>query len=78
MSRATSPAPVRVSSLCRGGFFTAADEAGIAARAGAGGGDAAGYRGPIEVEVFNQRVWDTPGDDVLRLLRARFAEHVLD
>jgi sugar phosphate isomerase/epimerase len=41
------------------------------------GVDAAGYRGPIEVEIFNQRVWDAPGDDVLRLLRARFAEHVL-
>jgi sugar phosphate isomerase/epimerase len=27
---------------------------------------AAGYRGPIEVEVLNQAVWDTPGDEVLR------------
>jgi sugar phosphate isomerase/epimerase len=26
---------------------------------------AAGYRGPIEVEVLNQAVWDTPGDEVL-------------
>jgi len=30
--------------------------------------DAAGYDGPIEVEVLNQAVWDTPGDDVLRRL----------
>jgi sugar phosphate isomerase/epimerase len=34
--------------------------------------DAAGYRGPIEVEIFNQRVWDTPGDQVLALARERF------
>jgi sugar phosphate isomerase/epimerase len=29
---------------------------------------AAGYRGPIEVEVLNEAVWETPGDDVLRRL----------
>jgi sugar phosphate isomerase/epimerase len=29
---------------------------------------AAGYTGPIEVEVLNERVWDTPGDEVLRAL----------
>ena len=28
----------------------------------------AGYRGPIEVEVLNQAVWDLPGDEVLRRL----------
>jgi sugar phosphate isomerase/epimerase len=27
---------------------------------------AAGYRGPIEVEVLNRAVWDMPGDEVLR------------
>jgi hypothetical protein len=27
---------------------------------------AAGYRGPIEVEVLNQAVWDMPGDEVLQ------------
>ncbi|MGQ0837212.1 hypothetical protein [Actinokineospora sp.] len=39
--------------------------------------DQAGYRGPIEVEIFNQRIWDTPGDEVLALLAARYREHVL-
>jgi sugar phosphate isomerase/epimerase len=34
--------------------------------------DAAGYAGPIEVEIFNQQVWDTPGDEVLRLMKDRF------
>jgi sugar phosphate isomerase/epimerase len=36
--------------------------------------DAAGYTGPIEVEIFNQRVWDTPGDEVLALMKKRFLE----
>jgi sugar phosphate isomerase/epimerase len=27
--------------------------------------DATGYAGPIEVEIFNQAIWDTPGDEVL-------------
>jgi sugar phosphate isomerase/epimerase len=36
--------------------------------------DAAGYSGPIEVEIFNQRVWDTPGEDVLALMKQRFLE----
>ena len=27
--------------------------------------DVAGYTGPIEVEIFNQKMWDTPGDQVL-------------
>jgi sugar phosphate isomerase/epimerase len=34
--------------------------------------DAAGYAGPIEVEIFNRALWDTPGDDVLARLRERF------
>jgi len=34
--------------------------------------EAAGYAGPIEVEIFNRSVWDSPGDDVLALLRARY------
>jgi len=38
--------------------------------------DAAGYAGPIEVEIFNRAVHAMPGDDVLALLRARYAEHV--
>jgi sugar phosphate isomerase/epimerase len=34
--------------------------------------DAAGYDGPIEVEIFNQQVWDTPGDEVLATIKDRF------
>jgi sugar phosphate isomerase/epimerase len=34
--------------------------------------EAAGYAGPIEVEIFNQEVWDTPGDQVLRLMKERY------
>jgi sugar phosphate isomerase/epimerase len=37
--------------------------------------DAAGYAGPIEVEIFNQTVWDTPGDAVLALAKERFLTH---
>lgn len=39
--------------------------------------DAAGYRGPIEVEIFHQALWDAPGDDVVRRVKERFVEHVL-
>jgi len=35
--------------------------------------DAAGYAGPIEVEIFNEAIWDTPGDKVLELMRERYA-----
>jgi sugar phosphate isomerase/epimerase len=38
--------------------------------------DAAGYTGPIEVEIFNQQIWDTPGNDVLRLMKERYLEYV--
>jgi len=34
--------------------------------------DAAGYTGPIEVEIFNQKVWDMPGDEVLTLVQDRY------
>jgi sugar phosphate isomerase/epimerase len=34
--------------------------------------DGAGYEGPIEVEIFNQSIWDTPGDDVLAQMIERF------
>lgn len=37
--------------------------------------DAAGYAGPIEVEIFNQEVWDTPGPRVLATVNERFARH---
>ncbi|MCL6625491.1 sugar phosphate isomerase/epimerase family protein [Alicyclobacillus shizuokensis] len=33
----------------------------------------AGYSGPVEVEIFNRKIWDTPGDDVLALMKERFA-----
>jgi sugar phosphate isomerase/epimerase len=32
----------------------------------------AGYSGPIEVEIFNQKVWDLPGDDLATLLKDRW------
>lgn len=38
--------------------------------------DAAGYDGPIETEIFNRSIWDTPGDDVLELMKRRFLMHV--
>jgi sugar phosphate isomerase/epimerase len=39
--------------------------------------EAAGYVGPIEVEIFNEAVWAMPGDDVLKLVGERYLEHVL-
>jgi len=38
--------------------------------------EAAGYTGPIEVEIFNQAVWDLPGDDAVALIKARYLAHV--
>ena len=38
--------------------------------------EAAGYNGPIEVEVFNQQIWDTPGDEVLAKVVERFTSLV--
>jgi sugar phosphate isomerase/epimerase len=38
--------------------------------------DAIGYQGPIEIEIFNQQVWDMPLDELLPHLKRRFAEHV--
>ena len=34
--------------------------------------EAASYAGPIEVEIFNQALWDRPGDEVLALVKDRF------
>jgi len=34
--------------------------------------DRAGYGGAIEVEIFNQSLWDTPGDEVLAKIVDRF------
>jgi len=36
----------------------------------------AGYRGPIEVEIFNEAIWGRPLDDVMKLTKERFVEHV--
>ena len=38
--------------------------------------EAAGYTGPIEVEIFNQALWDMPCDDVLQLMRTRYLDYV--
>lgn len=34
--------------------------------------EAAGYDGPIEVEIFNRSIWDRKTDDTLELVRDRF------
>ncbi len=36
----------------------------------------AGYFGPIEVEIFNQEVWDAPGDTVLATMKDAYLKHV--
>ncbi len=38
--------------------------------------DAAGYAGPIEVEIFNRAIWDAPGDETLATLCERYLAHV--
>ncbi|MFD9794919.1 sugar phosphate isomerase/epimerase family protein [Streptomyces sp. NPDC059070] len=38
--------------------------------------DAAGYRGPIEVELFNEELWGRAGTDVLRETVERFGAYV--
>ncbi|MBF9127788.1 sugar phosphate isomerase/epimerase [Plantactinospora sp. S1510] len=38
--------------------------------------EAAGYRGPIEVEVFNAAVWDRPGPEILERTLAGYLTHV--
>ncbi|MET1156767.1 TIM barrel protein [Arthrobacter sp.] len=37
----------------------------------------AGYTGDIEVEIFNQEIWDSNGNDVLETMKSRYAELVL-
>jgi sugar phosphate isomerase/epimerase len=37
----------------------------------------AGYTGDIEVEIFNQEIWDTDGDTVLATVKERYAELIL-
>lgn len=36
----------------------------------------AGYRGPIEVEIFNRAIWEMPGDRVIELMKTRYLEQV--
>jgi sugar phosphate isomerase/epimerase len=38
--------------------------------------DAAGYDGPIEIEIFNERLWRSPGDGLLADLITRYRIHV--
>jgi sugar phosphate isomerase/epimerase len=38
--------------------------------------EAAGYDGPIEVEVINRELWSLPGDELVALTVERFAAHV--
>jgi sugar phosphate isomerase/epimerase len=38
--------------------------------------DAAGYAGPIEVEIFNRAINAMPGDEVLALMKGRYQAHV--
>jgi sugar phosphate isomerase/epimerase len=38
--------------------------------------EAAGYDGPIEVEVINRELWRLPGDELVALTLERFAAHV--
>jgi sugar phosphate isomerase/epimerase len=39
--------------------------------------DAAGYTGDVEVEIFNQSIWDGEGDVVLSTILERCLQHVL-
>ncbi len=39
--------------------------------------DRAGYRGPIEVEIFNQAIWDAPADETIATVCERYVTHVL-
>jgi sugar phosphate isomerase/epimerase len=37
----------------------------------------AGYTGDLEVEIFNQDIWDTDGDAVLATMKDRYQELIL-
>ncbi len=39
--------------------------------------DAVGYTGFIEVEIFNETIWDAPGDDVLTIMCQRYLDYVM-
>jgi len=38
--------------------------------------DAAGYDGPIEVEIFNQEIWDSADEQLMGRIKRCFAEYV--
>lgn len=38
--------------------------------------EAAGYRGPIEVEIFNEDIWKNVGDEMIERIKQRFVEYV--
>jgi sugar phosphate isomerase/epimerase len=38
--------------------------------------DAAGYDGPIEVEIFNDEIWKSADHGLLERIQQRFIEHV--
>jgi sugar phosphate isomerase/epimerase len=38
--------------------------------------EAAGYDGPIEVEIFNRELWERPGDELLASVKERFERFV--
>lgn len=38
---------------------------------------AAGYAGPVEVEIFNEALWQRPGDEVLTEMCERYRDHVM-
>ena len=38
--------------------------------------DATGYAGPIEVEIFNDEIWQHANDGLLELMKQRFTECV--
>lgn len=38
--------------------------------------ESAGYDGPVEVEIFNQQIWDRPGYEVLEEVRRTFQSEV--
>jgi sugar phosphate isomerase/epimerase len=37
----------------------------------------AGYRGDVEVEIFNAAVWATDGDQVIETMKQRYRDLVL-
>jgi sugar phosphate isomerase/epimerase len=38
--------------------------------------EAAGYKGPIEVEIFNEQLWQTPIDDALQMIQDAYLQFV--